>query len=143
MTPYIENNLGERFEFEANYSLKRKYEKEKQKQLQKIFFRYVSEEQLKEIKENGKEEKEVIKDIVLNNDIDLDEVNKKVDEKYIKILLVETNKISEEKAEEIVYELLTTYGEEAVYERFEKILNKVFTQVGSPEYKTMPTWGME
>ena len=51
--------------------------------------------------------------------------------------------LTEEEVYEIINELYEDYGQEQVNERFEKILDTVFTQLGIANHKTMPAWGME
>lgn len=136
---YLENKVGEKFEFKGTQKFKRQYEKENQREYTKAILSKMSKEEMADF-ENGELD---IRNTLITKylpEIDIEEIQNKVNEKYIKLLLCYTNNVAEEVADGLVEELYEEYGEEQVNQRFSEILNEVFTQVGKADYKPMPTW---
>lgn len=149
MTPFIENKKGDKFEIVATMKDKKAYEKELQKAINKQLISKLSKEEIDKIKEAqslSKDEAEnLVSDILREKAIEIDEleISTITNRKYIAILLSKTNNMSDEAANNLIAELDERFGEEQVDERFAKILNAVFTQLGTVEYEAMPTWGLE
>lgn len=149
MTPYLENKKGDKFEIIATMKNKKAYEKELQKELNKQILSKLSDEDMKEIKNAQTLDKdkaeELVSKILRDKAVEIDEVeiSSAINRKYIALLLSNTNNITIEETNELIKELDERFGEEQVDERFAKILNAVFTQLGIVEYEAMPTWGVE
>ena len=147
MIPYIENREGNVYEFEATMKQKRNYEKELQRELQREMFSTLSNEELKMLEEaqNGNNSFDITpltRKAMAN--IDVASINERINLKYIKIMLSNKYSLSETTLNELVEELYEDYGEEAINNRFAKILEVVFTQLGNNvNYKELPAWGIE
>lgn len=148
MTPYIVNRNGQIYEFRATFKDKRFHEKLYQKLVKEEYAKLFTDEEILELQEavNLPEEKQqeisakYSKRAML---IDEQEVKARAVKETICILLKRDYSLSEEEVKSLISELYEDYGEEQVDERFEAILDKVFTQLGVVNHKTMPAWGME
>lgn len=147
MIPYIQDRNGNVYEFEATLKQKRNYEKETQRELQKEMFSYITDEELTILEEAEKtgdtsKAKAITKKFMAN--VDVNSINERVNLKYVKVILSNKYALSNEELDTIIEELYEDYGEIQVNERFGKILETVFTQLGNNEnYKELPAWGIE
>ena len=149
MTPFLENKKGDKFEIVATMKDKKAYEKDLQKEVQKQLVSKLSKEDIENIKNAqnlSKEEGETLVSNILREkaiNVDETEITILVNRKYITSMIMNSNNVSEQEVVDLFNELDERFGEEQVDERFAKILNKVFTQLGTVEYEAMPTWGIE
>ncbi len=147
MTPYLENKKGDRFEIIATMKDKKAYEKDLQNEVRKQLLQKLSKEEIEQIRKANtlsKEEAEkIVSDLLSEKAVNIDEleISSQVNRTYIKKLILNNN--DEADVDGLVNELDERFGEEQVDERFAKILNKVFTQLGTVSYEAMPTWGIE
>lgn len=149
MELYIENNNGDRFNVEATMKDKKTYEKNLQNSYSKAIYSKLTKEErenLKTLSETDKKKAEEFLTETLTEKaslVDNVEITSAINRQTMITLLAKTNKQSEKNMQALIDELYETYGEEQVDLRFAKILDKVFTQLGVVEYKTMPAWGLE
>ena len=149
MELYIENNNGDRFNVEATMKDKKTYEKNLQNSYSKAIYSKLTKEErenLKTLSETDNKKAEEFLSETLTEKASLVEnveITSAINRQTMITLLAKTNNESEKNIQALIDELYETYGEEQVDERFAKILDKVFTQLGVVEYKTMPAWGLE
>lgn len=149
MELYIENNNGDRFNVEATMKDKKTYEKNLQNSYSKAIYSKLTKEEREKIKTLSETDKKKAEEFLTEtltekaSLVDNVEITYAINRQTMITLLAKTNKESEKNMQALIDELDETYGEEQVNERFAKILDKVFTQLGVVEYKTMPAWGLE
>ena len=151
--PYIEHN-GNKYEFEASFTLKRQFDKEIKSEAKKLLNNNnFNKEKIKEIQE--------LQDFVQNNqNINLENLDEKttkkllalsdlvdtldtslVYEKYCYIMLKEKYDLSIQEWEEILEGLADDYGMDFITTFVTKVCEKVFTKVGEKkEKKALPSW---
>lgn len=147
MIPYIQDRNGNIYEFVGSMKLKKNYEKEMQRELQREMFSKLSDEEIEMLEEAQKTNDTTKVRAITRNfmaNVDVEEINEKINLKYIKVLLSNKYCLSDRELNALVEELYEDYGEEQINERFAKILEKVFTQLGNNEnQKVLPAWGIE
>lgn len=151
--PYIEHN-GTIYEFEANFTLRREFERDKQSEIRKALLKTgVNETQYKKFKE-------LEEFITKNQEKGLDALNEQQKEElsnmfelvdslnftdlydtYCFKMLNRKYNISRLEFEEMLEEFAKNYGIEYVDILVQKVCDKVFTQtVEKEEKKTLPSW---
>lgn len=148
MTPYIQIRNGQTFEFKATFKDKRFHEKLFQRFVKEQYAKLFSDEEIAELQNSmnlSEEEQKKISAKYSKKAMLVDEQEAKTNAVLETIcnILKREYALTEEEVYEIINELYEDYGQEQVNERFEKILDTVFTQLGIANHKTMPAWGME
>lgn len=151
--PYIEYK-EKRYEFEADFLLKREFDRERQNETKKALIKSgVSEKDYEEFKKlqdfvNENKEKGINclsdsqKEVLLRMFDLMDLINlNKVYEKYCYKMLNKKYKLSENEFYSLLEGLANDYGIEFVDELIQKVCEKVFTQlVENTQKKPLPTW---
>ena len=151
--PYIEYN-GDKYEFEASFTLKRKFDKEIKEEYTKSFIKNnINKEQIEEIEklqklfENNSELKaEDLDEETKLKLLSLSDLIEKLDyssvyEKYCYLMLKEKYDISKEEFELMLEQFANEYGFEFIDTLTQKVCEKVFTRVGEKKTKkTLPSW---
>ena len=147
MIPYLYDEKNNRaYEITANYRLKREYEKQQQRKMREETLKVLTPSEYKMFmdKENISEEQEFELSTKLMINMDVEEINRKLNREFIiKLIVSKYNDVTNQDVEELLSNLEEEYGEEQVENRLGEIIDKVFTQVGVVKEKTMPMWGME
>lgn len=147
MIPYLYDEKNNRaYEITANYRLKREYEKQHQRKMREETLKVLTPSEYKMFmdKENISEEQEFELSTKLMINMDVEEINRKLNREFIiKLIVSKYNDVTNQDVEELLSNLEEEYGEEQVENRLGEIIDKVFTQVGVVKEKTMPMWGME
>lgn len=147
MIPYLYDERKNRsYEITANHKIKRDYEKEYQREIRNATLKVLTPKEYKAFmdKENVSEEQEFELSLKLMQNMDVEELTKKLQRKYVVEMIVSKyDDVSCSDVEELLSYLEEEYGQEQLEERLGKIIEKVFTQVGVASEKVMPMWGME
>ena len=144
-TPYIvDERVGVTYEIVGTFKDKKEYEKEQQKETRKETLKVLSKEEFDKYvnKEISEDEKSEI-NLRVAIECDFEEISVRLNRKYICKMISRKYALNQEAILELIEYLDLTYGEEQVDDRFAKIIDKVFTQLGVVEKKAMPMWGME
>lgn len=152
--PYIEYK-GKKYEFEANFSLKKQFDKDNKEMAMKIVKKGDIKNKQKDIAELEKFVKEnpniTIDDLSKDSEM-LDKLEKLYDltndfnnsefyEKYCFEMLENKYNINKETFEDMLNCFADDYGIEYVYVLLQKVCEKVFTQqVGEKNKKPLPDW---
>ena len=148
--PYIEHN-GNKYEFEASFTLKRQFDKETKDRTKKLLSsKKININEIEELRKFVNENKDLTPDTLdeeakekllsLSNVVDeLDTVD--LYEKYCWLMLNQKYGISKLEFEAILEGLANDYGIEFISTFVTKVCEKVFTQVGEKkEKKPLPSW---
>ena len=147
MIPYLYDERKNRaYEITANYRLKREYEKQHQRKMREETLKVLTPSEYKMFmdKDNISQEQEFELSTKLMINMDVEEINRKLNREFIiKLIVSKYNDVTNQDVEELLSNLEEEYGEEQVEIRLGEIIEKVFTQVGVAQVKAMPMWGME
>ena len=148
--PYIEHN-GNKYEFEASFTLKRQFDKETKDRTKKLLSsKKININEIEELRKFVNENKDLTPDTLdeeakekllsLSNVVDdLDTTD--LYEKYCWLMLNQKYGISKLEFEAILEGLANDYGMEFISTFVTKVCEKVFTQVGEKkEKKPLPSW---